>query len=228
MGATDWNEYAVTYRQIEREGRVPPLLAAYMTGRSGTLLDVGCGEGDLLGRLATEFPLWRLTGFEVSLFRADIARQRGHQVQVDVGGEIPEGEYDLIVSAHVIEHVEDDIDHARRLAALIAPGGHIYVETPMRLPGAWYFRRSPQGRWVLDPTHVREYRSVDALITALESGGLYVVTHEVVPLAFPFTAAVALLRRVLNLPVKDQRKAPAWSVRVPRYRVISLLARRAL
>ena len=229
MEKTDWDQYAAKYRQIERQTSVPSLLVAEMTDRSGTAVDVGCGEGDLMDRLAQQFPTWDVSGFEVSSFRAEVARSRGHRVEVDAGGEIPAGEYDLAISAHVIEHVPDDVDHMRRLAALLPQGGHAYVETPLKLRGGWYFRRSATAGWVLDPTHLREYRSIEALTAVVESAGMSVVAVEVTPLTFPLSAGIALVRRVLHLRADTQDKTTRkanWSVPIPRYRVASLIAKK--
>lgn len=223
MSEVDWDRYAETYRQIERDSAIPELVARVMHGQRGSVIDVGCGEGDLLTRLSERFPDWELTGFEVSAFRAEVAQRRGHRVLVDAGGDVPAGQYDLVVSAHVIEHVEDDVDHARRLAALVRPGGHVYVETPLKLPGGWYFRRSDTAGWVLDPTHLREYRSQQALCAVLRTAGLDVAGVTVQPLRFPLSAAVALVGRALRRPGLGGGAAPRLSVPIPRYRIVSVL-----
>lgn len=220
----DWDEYAKTYRQVERAPSIPSLVSRVMRGRSGTAVDVGCGEGDLLDRLTAEFPTWDVTGFEVSEFRGELARQRGHSVLVDEAGTVP-GTYDLALSQHVIEHVASDREHVLRLAEAVFPGGHVYVETPLKLRGAWYFRRNPQAGWVLDPTHVREYRRVADLVRVMESAGLVTEAVAVDPLRFPVEAAVALLGRVTHLRLGFGR-AMRWSVPIPRYRVVGVLARR--
>jgi 2-polyprenyl-3-methyl-5-hydroxy-6-metoxy-1,4-benzoquinol methylase len=223
----DWDEYARTYRQIERDAAVPTLLAGHLTGRSGTAIDVGCGEGDLLDRLAQGFPAWDVSGFEISAFRADLARSRGHRVSVDAAGRVPPGQHDVAISCHVIEHVPDDRDHARQLAEQLRPGGVAYVETPLKLAGAWYFRKSPTAGWVLDPTHIREYRSIDSLCEVLHAAGLTVVAREAVPLAFPLGAAWALARRILHRAASDggsTQGLAAVTVPIPRYRVMGVLA----
>jgi|tagenome__1003787_1003787.scaffolds.fasta_scaffold20727152_2 2-polyprenyl-3-methyl-5-hydroxy-6-metoxy-1,4-benzoquinol methylase len=224
VSETDWDHYARTYRQIERDPNVPALLAGFLAGRSGRAIDVGCGEGDLLDRLVAHYPSWDVTGFEVSEYRATLARQRGHRVVVEPNGRI-EGDFDLTISQHVIEHVPDDHEHAIRLASATVTGGFVYVETPLRLRGAWYFRRSPTAGWVLDPTHLREYRSVGELVDVIESAGLSVEGVAVTPLVVPLRAGVALMRRVLHLRAVDVEAFPG-SVSIPRYRIAGVLAQK--
>jgi len=151
-----WDDYARRYRQTERDPEIPPLLRSALDVNMGSMLDVGCGEGDLLDKITDAYPSWTASGFEISTFRAQIARERGHAVTCERSGALPMKVYDLVVSSHVVEHVVDDEQHVLSLAGIIRKRGLLYIETPMKLRGGWYFRRSLQGQWVLDPTHVRE------------------------------------------------------------------------
>lgn len=227
----DWDQYADTYRQVDDEATVPPLLKRVMDATSGRVLDVGCGEGALMDRLRDNYAdRWKILGFEVSQKRADITGARGHEVLVSPDGvvPVPDGEFDLVVTCHVIEHVPDDEAYARELARVVRPGGHVYVETPVKLPGAWYFRRNPQAGWVLDPTHVREYRSAAAVNDVVSHAGLEIIDQELTPIAFPLVAGEVLIRRLLRLPQPTRRPTGlrAKEVKIPRYRQQAVLARR--
>ncbi len=230
MTNTDWETYAATYRQIDRSSTLPPLLAAVMSGRKGTLIDVGCGEGSLLNAAKARFGRsWELTGFEVSEARAGMARSAGHRVLTNPNTvPVDAGQFDVAVSMHVIEHVEDDNSHAADLARLVKPGGHVYLETPVKLPGGIYFRRNPQAGWVLDPTHLREYRSAAAVNAKIIDAGFAVVAENLTNLAFPLAAAELLIKRVTKKS-QDDAELNGWrskEVRIPRYRQQAVLARR--
>jgi 2-polyprenyl-3-methyl-5-hydroxy-6-metoxy-1,4-benzoquinol methylase len=227
-----WEAYAEQYRQVDHgpEG-VPPLLDRVLDTDPGTFIDVGCGEGFLLDRVREHRPGWDITGFEISRYRADVAARRGHRVLVDTEGVVPvePGSFDVVSSCHVIEHVPDDMAYARYLASLVRPGGHLYVETPVRLRGGWYFRRNPVAGWVLDPTHVREYRSAQAANAPLEAAGLEVIAYDLTPIRLALVSAEALFRRVLHVRPGAQRELTGWRakhVRLPRYRIHAVLARR--
>lgn len=228
----DWEQYAQTYPQLDDAATVPPLLNRVMSGHSGSALDMGCGDGTLMTLLQDAFgESWELTGFELSPMRAATARSRGHRVELDETARVPfaASSFDLVMSTHVIEHVPDDRRYAAELCHLVKPGGLVYIETPVKLSWAWYFRRNPVAGWVLDPTHVREYRSARAVNETLESAGLQIVDEDLTPIVFPLAAAELLARRMLRIPPRKQeplRGIRATGVPIPRYRQQAVLARR--
>lgn len=231
VATTNWDTYSDTYPQLVDEPSVPPLLAGSLAASTGSLIDVGCGDGILLDLLARHFgSSWRIRGFEISQNRAEIARGRGHAVLADASGAVPveDSSFDVVTSTHVIEHVPDDVRYAAELRRIVRPGGLVYVETPVKLRGAWYFRRNPEAGWVLDPTHVREYRSADAVNAVLTRAGLEVVAENLTQIRFPVAAAELLARRVLGLHQPTARRSGlgAREVPIPRYRQQAVLARR--
>lgn len=228
----DWDQYAQTYPQLDDADTVPPLLRRTMSGRSGSALDMGCGDGALMTLLRDAFAdTWDVVGFEVSPMRAEAARSRGHRVELDENAvaPFPPASFDVVMSTHVIEHVPDDKTYAVQLSQMVRPGGLVYVETPVKLPGAWYFRRNPKAGWVLDPTHVREYRSAEAVNGVLRSAGLEIVDEDLTQIVFPLAAAELLVRRLLRIPPRNAERLSglrATGVSIPRYRQQAVLARR--
>ncbi len=79
--------------------------------RPRTVLDVGCGDGALLGELSRRGFGGRLTGLELSAAAVAIARARPGVERVEQfdGAQVAagEGEYDLGLLSHVLEHVPD-------------------------------------------------------------------------------------------------------------------------
>jgi 2-polyprenyl-3-methyl-5-hydroxy-6-metoxy-1,4-benzoquinol methylase len=228
----EWDAYASAYPQIDNEVDLPPLLRTALGLVSGKrLLDVGCGEGSLLDLVRAEYPgAWEVTGFEISRMRAERAEARGHKVVVSEDGVVPlpDASADVVTSTHVVEHVPDDRVYVRELARLVRPGGVVYVETPLKLRGAWYFRRNPEAGWVLDPTHVREYRSAAEVLALLEAAGLQLLSQEVTHISYPLVAAEQVTRRLLG---KEQRtgRPTGWRtarLNIPRYRQLAVLAQR--
>ncbi len=116
----------------------------------GRVLDVGCGGGFLLERLAER--AYSGVGIDLSPESVDIANARlkeigaADRLHAEVGSayEPPDGEFDLITLTDVLEHLEHPRDCLRALRARLAPGGLLVVSTPNRrsLPGA--------RRWLAD------------------------------------------------------------------------------
>jgi SAM-dependent methyltransferase len=137
-------------------------------GKSGSLrvLDVGCADGRLLDWYKESRAGSRLEthGIELSETAADKARRRGHRVvtgRFEVDEELETGSFDLIVAAHVIEHVDDPTRFAQRTAELLAPGGLAVIATPnwnsadaRRFKGNWGGNHFPRHWTLYDPDSI--------------------------------------------------------------------------
>jgi len=228
----DWDDYAELYPQIDNELDVPVLLRTALSLVEGQrFIDVGCGEGGLLDVVRAEVgSSWEVTGFEISGTRGERARERGHHVLVSEDGRVPlpDASADVVASTHVVEHVPDDAGYVCEMARLTRPGGVVYLETPLKLKGAWYFRRNPEAGWVLDPTHLREYRSASEVHALLEQAGLELLAEDVTPISYPLVAAEDVLLRLLKRPQRTGRPTGlrAARVNIPRYRQLAVLARK--
>lgn len=117
-------------------GEVNPQLAATAAGLDpGTALDVGCGEGGDVIWLARQG--WRVTGADFSakgLERAALhARSAGvadrvEWWQVDARGFDPQGRQFDLVTTHYLHPPDGGMAAVvARLAAAVAPGGHLLV-----------------------------------------------------------------------------------------------------
>lgn len=194
-------------------------------------IDVGCGEGGLLDVVRFEVDeSWDITGFEISGTRGVRAQERGHHILVSEDGRVPlpDGSADIVASTHVVEHVPDDAGYVREMARLTRPGGVVYLETPLKLKGAWYFRRNPEAGWVLDPTHLREYRSASEVHALIDEAGLVLISEDVTPISYPLVAAEDVLLRLLKRPQRTARPhgLRAARVSIPRYRQLAVLAKK--
>lgn len=96
-------------------------------------LDAGCGDGRYLAALAAELPE-RVAGVDISERILETARR-----QAPPGAELrqanlerlpfPDGEFDLVLSTQVIEHVLDPPLAAVELARVLRPGGVLVIST---------------------------------------------------------------------------------------------------
>jgi len=107
--------------------------ARFISGVSGDVLDVGCGDGLLLdGFRRAGFPPSELAGVELHPYAAELSRRKGYRVvegdfeRTDLGGE----RYRLVVMNQLVEHLVDPIAGLRRVHSILRPGGVLFLETP--------------------------------------------------------------------------------------------------
>jgi 2-polyprenyl-3-methyl-5-hydroxy-6-metoxy-1,4-benzoquinol methylase len=103
--------------------KIPALLG-------GTLLDVGCGNGEFLHTMKQLG--WNVQGLDVDEKAAETARRNNINVRIgtlDKSG-FSSNMFDAIVLSHVIEHVYDPISLLRECKRILKPGGKIFILTP--------------------------------------------------------------------------------------------------
>jgi len=138
--------------------------------RSGRLLDVGCGSGELALTFARHG--WRVAGVEPSREAAARATARGVEMHTGTLDDAPWSgpTFDGIVFNHSLEHVPDPVASLRQAAALLRPGGTLAVAVPNY--GCWQ-RRVFGERWFqLDlPRHLQHF-DADSLGALMRRAGL--------------------------------------------------------
>lgn len=94
---------AVARSQVFFEWIVP-----HLPDNFDTLLEIGCGEGNLLKRFAAEFPDKNLLGLDGSHKASQLANAKGLNVsQRVINGEEAVPKADVFLLVNVIEHIED-------------------------------------------------------------------------------------------------------------------------
>lgn len=153
----------------------------------GRVLDVGCGTGFLLERLADRG--FSGTGVDLSPESVAHANRRlaevgaADRLHAEVGSayEPPAGPWDLITLTDVLEHLEDPRACLRALRRELAPDGLLVISTPNRrsLPGArrWLAERGVPGiRLNLAP--LDEWQTWTSLESHAAAAGLVAVSRR--------------------------------------------------
>jgi len=97
---------------------------------SGTLLDFGCGLGDSMAVYRSHFPEARLIGVDISEKAIEICRATYSHLAEFIQGDVHAVPVvDVIISSNVLEHLDNDIDVARRLLSRCA---QLYVVVPYK------------------------------------------------------------------------------------------------
>jgi 2-polyprenyl-3-methyl-5-hydroxy-6-metoxy-1,4-benzoquinol methylase/glycosyltransferase involved in cell wall biosynthesis len=203
-------------------------IVRYRGEKTGRLLEIGCGEGDLL-ELA-EAHGWEVTGIEYSATACNCARQRLKRGEVHQGelppGSLPAEQFDLCVLSDVLEHVRRPLDFLRETHRVLKPGGTLFIATPST--DSWSARLLRQN-WMEFKTEHLVYFDRETLQTALIKAGFdhlvvqpgwkilsldYIGKHfERFPVPM-ITPAVKLLNRILPKSVRRRpRRIVASGVR---------------
>jgi SAM-dependent methyltransferase len=179
--------------------------------RGARVLELGCGTGLILSRLA---PVAReAVGIDLSPRMAEHARARGLEVHVGNLCDLPfeSDRFDLTCSFKVLAHVRDIEDAIREAARVTRPGGHLLLE----LYNPWSLRYAakraagprPIGR---ERTEAEVYTRWDSpsAIPALLPPDVELVDYRGVRVLTPFAA-------VHRLPwiSRPLRRAEAWAMR---------------
>ena len=164
-------------------------LAAYTGGRR--LLDVGCGDGQLLQTAEDEG--WDALGIDLSETAIRCCHRRGLSASrtdfFDVS--LDEQRFDVIVMSELIEHVPSPQRFLKRAEELLDNGGVVYLTTPNF--GSLARRMLGESWSVIHPEHIGYFERSSLRKLASEETGLRemkIEANNITPSTF-----VAWLRR---------------------------------
>jgi SAM-dependent methyltransferase len=111
-----------------RERYVMRWVGRIAQGRRLKMLDIGCGDGFLWGRLAEHGDV---EGIEPDPHLVPPESSRRARIEFSTfPGRTRTERYDVIFMLDVVEHIEDDRGALRAAYDLLAPGGHLIVTVP--------------------------------------------------------------------------------------------------
>ena len=113
---------------LEAERRLKPIIAG--APDRGSLLDVGCGNGDFMAAMRRRG--LQVLGVDASpLATAQVGRRGMRAVTGDfLEVDLPEGSFDVVVMNHLLEHVRDPRGCLAKAYALLRPEGAFLVGVP--------------------------------------------------------------------------------------------------
>jgi len=122
--------------------------------RGYRVLDIGCGNGDISAYFARNNEQY---GVDISDKRRD--KNRTFEFCIVNSEVLPfaDGFFDVVISHHVIEHVDDQKLHLREIHRVLKSDGSAYLATPNRT--------SPLMKGHIGNDHVLRYREVEPLLT---------------------------------------------------------------
>lgn len=163
-----------------------------------SILDVGCGGGELLLNLRSE-GFKSLTGIDPYLPRP-ISYGKGLEIFNCQLSDLRDRQYDFIMLHHSFEHMPEPLAILGELRRLLKPGGRILIRVP--LAGTWAWRNYGVNWVALDsPRHLYLHTPQSLRILARRAG-LDVVRVEFDSTEFQFWGSEQYLR---DIPLSDSR-----------------------
>lgn len=169
----DWHTYHSEEWDLVRRFEVSLL---FMHIQPEVVLDVGCGCGFHDPVMAAQAGVERVDAIDYSPKSVERAEESYphplvHRWAADFLTDSLPGQYDLVVSFQVIEHLDQPAEYFRRCTELLRPGGHAVVFTPnwLRLDNRLRLRRGLTPR-LCDPQHFKEYDARELCELARPSG----------------------------------------------------------
>ena len=148
------------------------------------ILDVGCGNGELLRALATARPdleLYALDWHFPPATRRDLETAGIHLIEGTLENvPLPENFFDRVLMYQLIEHLWEPRAGLSKLATTLKPGGIIAIETP-DTDGydRYFFSRGTWGGYYV-PRHLNLY-NFERLARLLTDSGLEIVQQKSLP-----------------------------------------------
>jgi len=160
--------------------------------KQGSILDIGCGTGNLLQPLTGKFAAH---GIEINAEAAQLAASRGIRM---ITGDLDainntSQTFDAVIACDVIEHFANPLDFVRSMLTRTKPNGHVIITTGNA--DAWSWRLTGSRFWYCYlPEHIS---FVSPNWFRMQAANLGVQVVQSIP--FTYSPAFSLINRELRL-----------------------------
>ena len=79
----------------------------------------------------------------------------------------------------------DDKSFIKEAYRTLKPGGYFFVTSVIKTKGAWYFYKNASGESVLEPSHLKEYKSIQEFENVLKPMGFTIIQSSSPRIRYP-------------------------------------------
>jgi methionine biosynthesis protein MetW len=162
--------------------RARPEILQHVPQTARRVLDLGCATGTTGAALKQRQEV-EVVGVELEPeYAREAATRLDHVITGDVETATPEGRFDALIAADILEHLRDPWAALRRYAQQLEPGATVVVSLPNVAHWSTYAHLA-RGSWprkdegIFDATHLRWFTLRDARELLVQAG---IVPHAVV------------------------------------------------
>ena len=164
---------------------IPKLLLKFLNKVNWkSYLDLGCGDGSLLYTLNKKgyFKNKLVYAIDLSEDRINLVKKINKDFRCFVDDacniqNIKDNSINFLVSSQLIEHVANAEDMVKEISRVLDKNCIVYLSTIFKKCYAWYFYRC-NGKWTLDPTHLREYTQDNQLLDIFRKYGFEILENK--------------------------------------------------
>jgi len=179
--------YGETFPDLLKKG----LLLINQSIKKPNIMDLGCGDGRLIYALYKKGAL----DSQSKITAVDLSEERIKRVKKQLGFvqtakfdalnvNLPSGSFDFIICAQLIEHISDDEKLLQEIKRLLQPNGILFISSVIKKKHAMYLYYRG-GKFLLDPTHIKEYGSTEEFTDLLKNAHLSVIGIKTSQIKFP-------------------------------------------
>ncbi len=213
----DFNEYSRTFLHFHTE-EIPQLVSEHLREKFVDIADLGAGDGALLVALKLGGYLEsnkKVVAVDLSPDRCERLKQyTDFEVYCSDVTSIPEIEnnsFDFILCTQVIEHVDQD-KLLKEIKRILRPGGTLYIASLVRKSYGWWYYKTADGKWAMDPTHLREYASKEEFEGVIKNSGFIIEKTVLSPLKL---SVLEFVTRRIIVPLFNPKNINSFFVKHP-------------
>jgi len=217
MEIKNFEKFSKEHIVFHEPGVIPPMLEDILRkfgNKKIRVFDIGCGECNVLTQLIKK-------GINADYYGIDISKEKIERAKRITKGKInlsvqdcsntsfKNNYFDLIICTQVIEHV-DDKGLMKELSRILKRGGFAYITSVRRKKIAIYLYRK-NGRFVSDPSHMREYSNKEEFSKLFKNFAILMYKekrfkHSLVDLYLRFFIKIKIINpnRVLRIYEKNR------------------------